>query len=62
MEKKKNYLLLVLRGCAMGAADVIPGVSGGTIAFITDRVDSVNKHESITFVGNLPAKRVLETH
>jgi len=35
MEKKKNYLLLVLRGCAMGAADVIPGVSGGTIAFIT---------------------------
>ncbi|MFE8073132.1 DUF368 domain-containing protein [Marinobacteraceae bacterium S3BR75-40.1] len=24
-----------LRGCAMGAADVVPGVSGGTIAFIT---------------------------
>lgn len=35
MEKKTNYLLLVLKGCAMGAADVIPGVSGGTIAFIT---------------------------
>lgn len=34
-KKKKDYLLLVLRGCAMGAADVIPGVSGGTIAFIT---------------------------
>lgn len=33
--QKRNYLLLVLRGCAMGAADVIPGVSGGTIAFIT---------------------------
>ena len=32
---KRNYLLLVLRGCAIGAADVIPGVSGGTIAFIT---------------------------
>ena len=57
MEKKKNYLLLVLRGCAMGAADVIPGVSGGTIAFITG-----NKPESITFTGNLPVKRVLETH
>lgn len=31
----QHYLLLVLRGCAMGMADVIPGVSGGTIAFIT---------------------------
>lgn len=35
MEKKRNYLLLVLKGCAMGAADVVPGVSGGTIAFIS---------------------------
>lgn len=35
MEQKRNYLLLILRGCAMGAADVVPGVSGGTIAFIT---------------------------
>lgn len=31
----KHYLSLFLRGMAMGAADVIPGVSGGTIAFIT---------------------------
>jgi len=29
------YLILVLKGMAMGAANVIPGVSGGTIAFIT---------------------------
>lgn len=35
MKEKKNYLLLLLKGCAMGAADVVPGVSGGTIAFIT---------------------------
>lgn len=35
MRKNENYLLLVLKGCAMGAADVVPGVSGGTIAFIT---------------------------
>ncbi len=28
-------LVLTLKGIAMGAADVIPGVSGGTIAFIT---------------------------
>lgn len=31
----KGYLGLVARGIAMGTADVIPGVSGGTIAFIT---------------------------
>ena len=31
----KNYLFLALRGMGMGAADVVPGVSGGTIAFIT---------------------------
>lgn len=45
MEKKRNYLLLILRGCAMGAADVVPGVSGGTIAFITgiyeELIDSI---------------------
>jgi putative membrane protein len=31
----RNYLFLILKGIAMGAADVVPGVSGGTIAFIT---------------------------
>jgi len=30
-----NKLSLVLKGAAMGIAEVIPGVSGGTIAFIT---------------------------
>ena len=28
-------ILLILKGMAMGAADIVPGVSGGTIAFIT---------------------------
>ena len=31
----KQYLSLSLKGMAMGAADIIPGVSGGTIAFIS---------------------------
>lgn len=31
----KEYLVLVLKGMGMGAADVVPGVSGGTVAFIT---------------------------
>ena len=31
----KNIVRYLLCGLAMGAADVVPGVSGGTIAFIT---------------------------
>ena len=42
----KNYLLVCLKGIGMGAADVIPGVSGGTIAFMTgiyeELVGSIN--------------------
>lgn len=30
----KEYASLTLRGMAMGAADIVPGVSGGTMAFI----------------------------
>ena len=33
--KLKDYLVIGLKGMAMGAADVVPGVSGGTIAFIS---------------------------
>ncbi|MEC7752920.1 MULTISPECIES: DUF368 domain-containing protein [unclassified Roseivirga] len=35
MSKLINYITLYLKGLAMGGADVVPGVSGGTIAFIT---------------------------
>lgn len=31
----KDYTIICLKGMAMGAADVVPGVSGGTIAFIS---------------------------
>ncbi|MHA7943342.1 DUF368 domain-containing protein [Formosa sp. 3Alg 14/1] len=31
----KDYLIISLKGMAMGAADAVPGVSGGTIAFIS---------------------------
>ncbi|KAF9658260.1 DUF368 domain-containing protein [Tenacibaculum sp. ZH5_bin.1] len=31
----KDYFVIMLKGIAMGAADVVPGVSGGTIAFIS---------------------------
>ncbi len=31
----KDYITISLKGLAMGAADAVPGVSGGTIAFIS---------------------------
>jgi len=41
-----DYLILSLKGMAMGAADVVPGVSGGTIAFISgiyeELIDTLN--------------------
>jgi len=30
-----NFIVTFLKGIAMGAADVVPGVSGGTIAYLT---------------------------
>lgn len=44
-----DYLLIALKGVGMGSAEIVPGVSGGTIAFITgiyeellDSIKSVN--------------------
>lgn len=48
----KDYALLMLKGIGMGAADVVPGVSGGTIAFIVgiyeELIDSI---KSINFTS-----------
>ena len=42
-----DYLVIAFKGIAMGAADVVPGVSGGTIAFISgiyeELIESINK-------------------
>ena len=35
MKSAKDWFKLVAKGFAMGTADLVPGVSGGTIAFIT---------------------------
>ena len=37
----KDFISLFLKGLAMGAANVIPGVSGGTIAFVTGIYDTL---------------------
>ena len=45
MRRLKDYLVIGVKGACMGAADVIPGVSGGTIAFIMGIYDE--------FVGSI---------
>lgn len=57
----KDYVTLALKGMAMGAADVVPGVSGGTIAFIVgiydeliNSIKSINAHSlKLLFTGNV---------
>lgn len=57
----KDYVTLALKGMAMGAADVVPGVSGGTIAFIVgiydeliNSIKSINAHSlKLLFTGKV---------
>ncbi|MCF1422199.1 DUF368 domain-containing protein [Mangrovimonas futianensis] len=44
----KDYFIISLKGVAMGAADAVPGVSGGTIAFIAGIYE-----ELINTIGNV---------
>lgn len=46
-----DYFIITLKGIAMGAADAVPGVSGGTIAFISGIYE-----ELITTIGNVNIK------
>ena len=43
-----DYLIIAFKGVAMGAADAVPGVSGGTIAFISGIYE-----ELITTISNI---------
>ena len=52
-----EYLGLVARGFCMGAADVVPGVSGGTMAFILGIYEELI--ESIRSVAQRPFLRAL---
>jgi putative membrane protein len=56
MINMKNYLWLFLKGLFMGAADAVPGVSGGTIAFITGIYDQLI--EGIKDIGTFIASVV----
>jgi putative membrane protein len=41
LRKVQDYILLFIKGLCMGIADAVPGVSGGTIAFITGIYDEL---------------------
>lgn len=63
----KDYGLLVLKGMGMGAADVVPGVSGGTIAFIVgiyeELIDSIKSINGASLKLLLPENRgILESN
>jgi len=53
MKEKGRHIRLAVKGAAMGAANVIPGVSGGTIAFITgiyeELIDSIKSFDVKAF-------------
>jgi putative membrane protein len=51
----KRKLTIVVKGMLMGAADVVPGVSGGTIAFITGIYE-----ELINTIDRLDLKMLIE--
>ena len=56
----KDYLLLSLKGICMGAADVVPGVSGGTIAFIVGIYDELI--DSIKSINAQSLKKLFTGH
>ena len=61
MTPSKDYFWIFIKGAAMGAANVIPGVSGGTIAFITgiyERLIDALKSFDPTAIGHLLKFRV----
>lgn len=53
----KDYFSVGLKGIAMGAADVVPGVSGGTIAFISGIYEELLNSISSINVGLLKTLR-----
>ena len=54
MKSNKSTLGIYLKGIAMGIADLVPGVSGGTIALITNIYEDL-----ITSINHFNAKQIL---
>ncbi len=60
-ESIRADLLNLLRGCCMGAADAVPGVSGGTIALIMghyQRLIAAISHFDMALLGSLRKRHI----
>ena len=55
----RRYIGIAARGLAMGAADIVPGVSGGTIAFITGIYEELLESLSSLNFGTLKSLFVI---
>lgn len=66
LKLSKNNLKLFIKGFAMGTADVVPGVSGGTVALITGVYDELVKtiglfdHRFVKTLLSFDLKKILE--
>lgn len=63
----KGYAGITLRGICMGSADIVPGVSGGTMAFILgiyeeliNSIKTLGDKEFLLAVGTFKIKKVLQ--
>ena len=63
----KDYFIIALKGVCMGASDVVPGVSGGTMAFILgiyeeliDSIRTVGRGEFLSAVFRFRIKEIFE--
>jgi len=63
----KEYAGLTLRGICMGASDIVPGVSGGTMAFILgiyeeliNSIKTLGDKEFLQAVGSFKVKRAMQ--
>ena len=57
ISKLGNFLIIFFKGMLMGIADLVPGISGGTIAFITgiyeDLIEAINNINVNIFDGGM---------
>ena len=57
ISKLGNFLIIFFKGMLMGIADLVPGISGGTIAFITgiyeDLIEAINNINLNIFNGDI---------
>jgi putative membrane protein len=62
----KDYFILVAKGFAMGASDVVPGVSGGTMAFILgiyeELIDSIRRFLNIDTIRMMATFKFVQAY